>query len=195
MKAFFKTDLYEGRNGSAVSSIYDIERAEILRRADDIPADAFEDPLLFLVPALAVCALALLLLRLLPWLLIRGGGRERRLPLLLTGLSGILAILALAGPAWQRQPTPFAEDQAAVFLLKQWRDSIEGNRRQLEKRVEEAVQRSVARFTLPTQEDLKNLGAQIQSLEERVEQIEAMVKSHHPDADIEGTEPHIPAFP
>jgi hypothetical protein len=30
---------------------------------------------------------------------------------------------------------------------------------------------------------------------ERVEQIEALVKSHHPDADIEGTEPHIPAFP
>ncbi|MEM1433089.1 MAG: TonB-dependent receptor [Pseudomonadota bacterium] len=29
--AFFKNDLYEGRNGSAVSSIYDIERAEILR--------------------------------------------------------------------------------------------------------------------------------------------------------------------
>jgi hypothetical protein len=30
---------------------------------------------------------------------------------------------------------------------------------------------------------------------ERVEQIETMVKMHHPDADIEGTEPHIPAFP
>ena len=30
---------------------------------------------------------------------------------------------------------------------------------------------------------------------ERVEQIEAMVKKHHPEADIEGTEPHIPAFP
>ena len=30
---------------------------------------------------------------------------------------------------------------------------------------------------------------------ERVEQLEAMVKTHHPDADIEGTEPHIPAFP
>ncbi len=29
----------------------------------------------------------------------------------------------------------------------------------------------------------------------RVEEIEEMVKSHHPDADIEGTEPHIPAFP
>jgi hypothetical protein len=30
---------------------------------------------------------------------------------------------------------------------------------------------------------------------DRVKQIETMVKTHHPDADIEGTEPHIPAFP
>lgn len=30
---------------------------------------------------------------------------------------------------------------------------------------------------------------------DRVEQIEAMVRSHHPEADMEGTEPHIPAFP
>jgi HAMP domain-containing protein len=29
----------------------------------------------------------------------------------------------------------------------------------------------------------------------RVEEIEAMVKQHHPDADIKGTEPTIPAFP
>ncbi len=29
--AFFKNDLYEGRNGSAVTSLYDMERAEILR--------------------------------------------------------------------------------------------------------------------------------------------------------------------
>lgn len=29
--AFFKNDLYEGRNGAVVSSLYDIERAEILR--------------------------------------------------------------------------------------------------------------------------------------------------------------------
>jgi len=29
--AFFKNDLYEGRNGSAVSTLYDIDRAEILR--------------------------------------------------------------------------------------------------------------------------------------------------------------------
>ncbi|UCE90242.1 MAG: ammonium transporter [Pseudomonadota bacterium] len=29
----------------------------------------------------------------------------------------------------------------------------------------------------------------------RVDEIEKMVKQHHPDADIEGTEPTIPAFP
>ena len=29
----------------------------------------------------------------------------------------------------------------------------------------------------------------------RVDEIEAMVKKHHPDADIEGTEPTIPVFP
>lgn len=29
--AFFKNDLYEGRNGSAVTSLYDVERAEVLR--------------------------------------------------------------------------------------------------------------------------------------------------------------------
>jgi hypothetical protein len=30
---------------------------------------------------------------------------------------------------------------------------------------------------------------------DQVEKIEEMVKSHHPEADIEGTEPTIPAFP
>jgi len=29
----------------------------------------------------------------------------------------------------------------------------------------------------------------------RVEEIEALVQSHHPEADMGGTEPHIPAFP
>jgi putative ABC transport system permease protein len=45
------------------------QQGSILRRADDVPADAFGDPLLFLVPALSVCALALFLLRLLPLIL------------------------------------------------------------------------------------------------------------------------------
>ena len=30
---------------------------------------------------------------------------------------------------------------------------------------------------------------------ERVEEIEALVQQHHPEADMGGTEPHIPAFP
>ena len=29
----------------------------------------------------------------------------------------------------------------------------------------------------------------------RVEEIEALIQQHHPDADLGGTEPHIPAFP
>lgn len=45
------------------------------------------------------------------------GARGRLRPALL--LIGLLApgILALAGPAWERQPTPFAEDQASVFFV------------------------------------------------------------------------------
>jgi hypothetical protein len=30
---------------------------------------------------------------------------------------------------------------------------------------------------------------------DRVEEIEALVKSHHPEADVEGADPTIPAFP
>jgi hypothetical protein len=30
---------------------------------------------------------------------------------------------------------------------------------------------------------------------ERVDEIEALVKGHHPEADIEGTDAHVPAFP
>lgn len=30
---------------------------------------------------------------------------------------------------------------------------------------------------------------------DRVDEIEELVQSHHPDADVGGTEPHIPAFP
>ena len=30
---------------------------------------------------------------------------------------------------------------------------------------------------------------------ERVEEIEKLIYAHHPEADMKGTEPHIPAFP
>ncbi len=54
--------------------------------------------------------------RLLPWLLIRGGGRERRFPLLLGALAGTLAVLALAGPAWQRLEQPVFRDTSALVI-------------------------------------------------------------------------------
>ncbi len=46
-------------------------------------------------------------------------GRGRLRPAHLLAAALLTAVLALAGPAWERQPTPFAEDQAAVFLLVQ----------------------------------------------------------------------------
>lgn len=53
-------------------------------------------------------------------------------------------------------------------LLVEWREAIENNRRQLEQRVEETVQRQIARFTLPTKEDIKRLKVQLAELEKRV---------------------------
>lgn len=38
-------------------------------------------------------------------------------PAHLLGAGLVLACLAMAGPAWEREPTPFAQDQAAIFLL------------------------------------------------------------------------------
>ena len=42
------------------------QQGSLLRNAADIPTDPFQDPLLFLVPSLSVCALALFVLRLFP---------------------------------------------------------------------------------------------------------------------------------
>jgi Ca-activated chloride channel family protein len=38
-------------------------------------------------------------------------------PVLLLGLGWLLAIFTLAGPSWEREATPFAEDQAALFVV------------------------------------------------------------------------------
>jgi Ca-activated chloride channel family protein len=56
---------------------------------------------------------------LLPYILIHdGGGRGARFGLTLWALGGALAILALAGPAWERLPTPaFRNDAALVIAL------------------------------------------------------------------------------
>ena len=64
-------------------------------------------------------------------------------------------------------------------LLSDWREAIEENRRQLEKRVEEAVQRSMARFTLPSQNDIDQLTDQIAGLEQRVRELLDRQRSTH----------------
>jgi Ca-activated chloride channel family protein len=51
-------------------------------------------------------------------LLLRKDGERGALPpARLLGLGLVLSTLALAGPTWEQQPTPFAEDQAAVFIV------------------------------------------------------------------------------
>ena len=42
-------------------------------------------------------------------------GRWR--PVYLLGLGWLAGILALAGPSWQMQASPFSEDQAALFIV------------------------------------------------------------------------------
>ncbi|MGI9228571.1 MAG: VWA domain-containing protein [Gammaproteobacteria bacterium] len=55
---------------------------------------------------------------LLPHILTGGAARGRRLHLLLIALSGTLAILALAGPAWKKLPQPvFSGENALVIAL------------------------------------------------------------------------------
>ena len=43
--------------------------------------------------------------------------RSRYRPVFLLAAIWLLGILALAGPSWQREPTPFTEDQAALFIV------------------------------------------------------------------------------
>jgi len=55
---------------------------------------------------------------LLDHLLVREGGEEGRWrPVYLLGLGWLVGILALAGPSWQMQASPFSEDQAAMFIV------------------------------------------------------------------------------
>jgi len=55
---------------------------------------------------------------LLDHLLLREGGKEGRWrPVYMLGIGWLIGILALAGPSWQMQPSPFSEDQAAMFVV------------------------------------------------------------------------------
>jgi len=43
--------------------------------------------------------------------------RSRMRPVYLLGTAWVLGILAVAGPTWQKESTPFTEDQAALFVV------------------------------------------------------------------------------
>ncbi len=55
---------------------------------------------------------------LLDHLLLREGGEQGRWrPVYMLGIGWLAGILALAGPSWQMQPSPFSEEQAAMFIV------------------------------------------------------------------------------
>jgi Ca-activated chloride channel homolog len=55
--------------------------------------------------------------QLLPFLLTGENHRARFSPLLLIGIGWCIAVLAIAGPTWRRDPAPFAEDTAAMAIV------------------------------------------------------------------------------
>jgi Ca-activated chloride channel family protein len=54
---------------------------------------------------------------LLQHLLVDGSAARRPRPIQLLGLIWVLSVLALAGPSWQREPSPFADDDAGLVVL------------------------------------------------------------------------------
>ncbi len=55
---------------------------------------------------------------LLDHLLLRESGKEGRWrPVYLLGIGWLAGVVALAGPSWQMQPSPFSEDQTAMFIV------------------------------------------------------------------------------
>ncbi|MFY9986009.1 MAG: VWA domain-containing protein [Chthoniobacterales bacterium] len=54
---------------------------------------------------------------LLPYLLSGENRRAHFVPLILLATGWFIAILALAGPTWRREPAPFADDTAALVIL------------------------------------------------------------------------------
>ncbi|MHC4949315.1 MAG: vWA domain-containing protein [Planctomycetota bacterium] len=50
-------------------------------------------------------------------LLVRAEHRRRLVPVHLLGLASIVTPLALAGPTWEREPSPFATESAAMVLV------------------------------------------------------------------------------
>src|SRR5262245_55235383 len=55
--------------------------------------------------------------RLLPHLLVGGQKRKRLSPIGLLAAGWLAGSIALAGPTWQREPAPFADDSAVLVIV------------------------------------------------------------------------------
>ncbi len=64
---------------------------------------------------------------LLPYMLIGSSSGTRRLPVLLVGLCGLLAILSLAGPVWNKLPQPVFSNQVALVIALDLSRSMDAN--------------------------------------------------------------------
>lgn len=65
--------------------------------------------------------------RLLPYLLIDSPERARSNHILLIGIGGLLAILALAGPSWKKLEQPLFREQSSLVILLDLSKSMDGN--------------------------------------------------------------------
>ncbi len=64
---------------------------------------------------------------LLPYMLIDGSEGSRRLPVFLVGLSGLLTIIALAGPVWEKLPQPVFNNETALVIALDLSRSMDAN--------------------------------------------------------------------
>jgi Ca-activated chloride channel family protein len=64
---------------------------------------------------------------LMPYVLIGSPAKQSRLPLWLAGLTGLIAVLALAGPAWERLPTPVFRNLSAMVIVLDLSWAMEAN--------------------------------------------------------------------